>query len=138
MRNARPIFATDDRTLHDQFQFSPAVRAGDFIHISGVIGADEHGRAFARASDEYHATFRTIGRLLAVEGATTADIVALDSFHVSQDLIADLREFNAVRAQYMQAPHPAWTAIGVAMLGIAGARAEVRVTAYLGNTASAR
>lgn len=133
MRQARPIFANDDRALYDQFQFSPAVRAGGFIYISGVIGADAQGRAFASATDEYHATFRTIGRLLAVEGATMADIIALDSFHVSQDLIGDLRIFNEVRAQYMHAPHPAWTAIGVAVLGIPGARAEVRVTAYLGD-----
>ena len=79
-----------------------------------------------------------IGRLLAVEGATPADIVALDSFHVSKDLVADLLVFNEVRAQYMQAPHPAWTAIGVAALGIPGGRAEVKVTAFLGNASGGR
>jgi enamine deaminase RidA (YjgF/YER057c/UK114 family) len=138
MRHARPIFESDDHAIYDQFQFSPAVRAGAFIYISGVVGADARGEAFPDAVDEYHVTFRTIGRLLAVEGATMADIVALDSFHISKDLIADLRVFNEVRAQYMQAPHPAWTAIGVAALGIPGARAEVRVTAFLGNAGGSR
>jgi len=133
MRHARPIFASEDHALYDEFQFSPAVRAGAFIFISGVIGADEQGKAFADPVDEYHTTFRGIERLLAVEGATMADIVALDTFHVSKDLIADLRVFNEVRARYMQAPNPAWTAIGVALLAIPGARVEVRVTAFLGN-----
>lgn len=137
MRHARPIFTDDDRSLYDQFQFSPAVRAGGFIYISGVIGADPQGRAFVDPVDEYHATFRSIGRLLAVEGATFDDIVALDTFHVSRDLIGDLRVFNEVRTQYMQAPNPAWTAIGVAVLAIDGARAEVRVTAFLGNDGGA-
>ncbi|WP_197277232.1 Rid family hydrolase [Sphingomonas profundi] len=132
MRHARPVFECEERALYDAFQFSPAVRAGSFIYISGVIGADEKGRAFPDAEAEYHATFRTIAALLACEGATTADIVALDSFHVSGDLVADLHIFNAVRAGYMGVPHPAWTAIGVARLGITGARAEVRATAYLG------
>lgn len=138
MRHARQIFDGDDRALYDQFQFSPAVRAGAFIYISGVIGTDAQGKACADPREEYHATFRAIGRLLAVEGATPADIVALDSFHVSKDLVADLLVFNEVRAQYMQAPHPAWTAIGVAALGIPGGRAEVKVTAFLGNASGGR
>lgn len=138
MRHARPIFESSNRELYDLFQFSPAVRSGPFIFISGVVGVDEQHCAFSAAKDEYHAIFVAIGKLLAVEGATMADIVALDSFHVSDDLIADLREFNEVRAQYMSAPHPAWTAIGVAGLAVPGARAEVRVTAYLGEGGGAR
>ena len=138
MRHARPVFENDNHAIYDQFQFSPAVRAGAFVYISGVVGADERGKAFPSAVDEYHVTFRTIGRLIAVEGATMADIVAIDSFHVTKDLIADLRVFNEVRALYMQAPHPAWTAIGVAALGIPGARAEVRVTAFLGDAGASR
>lgn len=136
MRHARPIFTSEDHAVYDEFQFSPAVRAGAFIYISGVIGVDAQGQSFADPVDEYHATFRTIERLLAVEGATLADIVALDTFHVSKDLVPDLRVFNEVRTRYMQAPHPAWTAIGVAMLAVPGARAEVRVTAFLGNASA--
>ncbi len=138
MRHARPVFADDQREIYDLFQFSPAIRAGGHIIISGVVGADETGKPFANSVDEYHVTFRTIAHLLAAEGATMADIIALDSFHVAADLVAELRVFNEVRAQYMSAPHPAWTAIGVANLGIPGARAEVKVTAYLGDEGKGR
>lgn len=122
--------------MYDLFQFSPAVKAGPFIFISGVIGADARGWALPSAEEEFHAAFRTISALLEQAGATTADVVALDSFHVSDDLRGDMRVFNTVRAEYMSAPHPAWTAIGVSKLAVPGARAEVRVTAYLGQGAA--
>lgn len=133
MRNAKAIFGNSNREVFDLFGVSPAVRAGPFIFISGVLGLDANGVAFKDPSDEYHAAFRTIVDLLAAEGATTADIVALDSFHVTDDLMADSQIFTQVKAQYMSAPHPACTGIGVASLGAPGARAEIRVTAYLGD-----
>lgn len=132
MRHARPIFMKQGREIYDHFQLSPAVRAGPFIIISGVIGRDASDQALPGEEDEYHAAFRMIGELLAEEGATFSDIVALDTYHVGDDLSAGLVVFNKVREQYMSAPHPAWTALGIAAIGIAGARAEIRVTAYLG------
>lgn len=133
MRHAKAVFADEHRKVFDMFQYSPAVKAGPYVYISGVIGADERGCAFDTPEAEYHAAFQTILKLLDASGATAADIISLDSFHVTDDLIREMRTFNQVRADYMSAPHPAWTAIGVCSIAVPGARAEIKVTAYLGN-----
>lgn len=117
---------------YEKYRYGPAVRAGGFIFLSGVIGCNADGSACATAAEEYHAAFRQIVETLAEFGATMADVIAIDSFHVSTDLRKDILEMTQVRAHYMDAPHPTTTGIGVASLAIAGARAEIKVTAYIG------
>ncbi len=132
MRNAEAIFLQGDRSVFDGIGFSPAVRAGPFIFISGVIATDDGGKVFEKIEDEFCAAFDNIVDLLGAAGATMADIVAFDTFHVTDKLLPDLYAFNEARKKYMGAPHPAWTAIGVTSLAIRGARVEMRVTAYIG------
>ncbi len=136
MRNAEAIFAPGDRSVFDALRFSPAVRAGPFIFISGVIGTREGRKPFDDITSEFVSAFDTIVALLGAAGATLADIVAFDTFHVTDNLLNDLYKFNEVRERYMTAPHPAWTAIGVASLARPGAHAEIRVTAYTGPAAT--
>ncbi len=126
------FFADGDRLVFDAIRFSPAVKAGPFIFISGVIGSQKGSRPFKDIGDEFRAAFDDIVELLAAAGSTVGDIVALDTFHVTDNFLDDLHKFNEVRENDMGAPHPAWTAIGVKSLAIPGAHAEIRVTAYVG------
>lgn len=131
MRNARAIIPSP-KPAFDQYRFSPAVAAGDFIFVSGVVGRGADGKATATPAEEYHAAFKEMQETLAAAGASLADIVALDTFHVSNNLREDLEVFTEVRAQYFDAPHPCLTAICVASLAVPGARVEIRATAYVG------
>jgi enamine deaminase RidA (YjgF/YER057c/UK114 family) len=56
-----------------------------------------------------------------------ADIVEMTSFHT--DMPETLGTFMKVRDRSIQAPYPAWTAIGCTALAISGARVEIKVTA---------
>lgn len=131
MRNASPIFDGDDRTTYDKFGYMPAVRAGPFVYIAGVVGLDDEGKPIDDPVEEYRAIFRTTERLLQAAGTTMADVITLDSFHVTNDLMSEIPLFLQARTEFME-PHPSWTAVSVSGLAVPGARAEVKATAFLG------
>ena len=68
--------------------FYPAVRAGDFIFISGQVAKDPEGNMICGTiEEEAQATIDAIRRILAEEGATLADVVRVTTY------LADARDF---------------------------------------------
>ena len=56
--------------------FHPAVRAGDFIFVSGQVAKDAEGNMISGTiEEETRGTIEAIRRILAEEGATLFDIV---------------------------------------------------------------
>jgi 2-iminobutanoate/2-iminopropanoate deaminase len=78
--------------------FHPAVRAGDFIFVSGQVPKDEKGNMFAGSiEDETRWTIESIKRILALDGAGLADVVKVTAY------LEDARNFgryNKVFAEY--------------------------------------
>ena len=78
--------------------FHPAVRAGDFIFVSGQVAKDENGNMCAgNIEDETRWTIEGIKRILALEGADLSDVVKVTVF------LEDARNFgryNKVFAEY--------------------------------------
>jgi len=125
---------------YDEFKYAPARRAGDFLYISGVIAGprgnpDRSPEAF---KDYARLAFRQIGAVLKAEGLTFADVVMINTFHVwdgpgfkgTRD-----EQFNALAAvkdEFMQAPHPAWTAVGTTGLLADDGVVEIQMIAYAG------
>jgi 2-iminobutanoate/2-iminopropanoate deaminase len=69
--------------------FYPAVRAGDFIFVSGQVPKDADGNMICGTIEqETLATIEAIGRILAEEGATLADVVRVTTY------LADVRDFG--------------------------------------------
>jgi reactive intermediate/imine deaminase len=69
--------------------FHPAVRAGDFIFVSGQVAKDENGTMIAGTiEDETRGTIESIKRILAEEGATLADVVRVTTY------LEDTRDFG--------------------------------------------
>src|SRR5258708_4249112 len=69
--------------------FHPAVRAGDFIFVSGQVGKDADGNMVdGTIEDETRATIETIRRGLAEGGATPADRVRVTTH------LGDTRDFG--------------------------------------------
>jgi enamine deaminase RidA (YjgF/YER057c/UK114 family) len=128
MSTHEPIVPPGHEAAYERFHFAPAVRAGDTILVSGVIGRGADGTVPADPLDEYRAAFVQIGVVLAAAGADHGDIVEITSFHT--DLPATMREFAQAKDEAIGRPFPAWTAVGVSALMAAGARAEIRVTAH--------
>ncbi|MFD2184738.1 RidA family protein [Rhodoplanes azumiensis] len=69
--------------------FHPAVRAGDFIFVSGQVAKDENGNMLSGTIEEETAgTIESIRRILAEEGATLADVVRVTTY------LEDTRDFG--------------------------------------------
>jgi 2-iminobutanoate/2-iminopropanoate deaminase len=69
--------------------FHPAVRAGDFIFISGQVAKDADGNMISGTIEaETAGTIESIKRILAEEGATLADVVRVTTY------LDDARDFG--------------------------------------------
>lgn len=123
------VLTEADRNTYDNFHFAPAVVSGGLLLCSGQIGAGADGKVPEDAAEEFRNAWRAIGRVLAAAGLGYEDIVELTSYHV--DLPAHMRAFMAVKDEFLAAPWPAWTAIGITSLAARGARAEIRVIAAM-------
>lgn len=69
--------------------FHPAVRAGDFVYVSGQVPKDAGGNMVAGTIEvETRATLEAIRRVLAEAGCTLADVVKVTAF------LEDARDFG--------------------------------------------
>jgi len=94
-RNIRAIGAKNPN-----LPFYPAVRAGDFIFVSGQVAKDADGKMLDGTIEEETAgTIESIKRVLAQDGATLADVVKVTAY------LADARDFgryNRVFAEHFK------------------------------------
>jgi 2-iminobutanoate/2-iminopropanoate deaminase len=69
--------------------FHPAVRAGDFIFVSGQVAKDADGNMIhGSIEEETKGTIETIQRVLAADGAMLADVVRVTTY------LEDTRDFG--------------------------------------------
>lgn len=129
MANHEAIVPAGSEDGYQRFQFAPAVRTGNTIYVSGVIGSGPDGSVPDDPGEEFAAAFTQLAATLAEAGATMADVVELTSFHV--EMGSTLGKFMKAKGAVMGEPFPAWTAIGCTELAIPGARAEVKATAVI-------
>ncbi len=80
--------------------FHPAVRAGDYIFVSGQVAKDPDGNMISGTiEDETAGAIESIKRILAEEGATLADVVRVTTY------LEDTRDFgryNKVFAEHFK------------------------------------
>lgn len=124
----QPIVPPGAERAYDKLHFAPAVRVGDTVHVSGVIGTGPDGAASADPDAQFDQAFANLADTLAAFGATLADVAEMTSFHVG--LQQHLRAFMKAKDRALPAhpPSPAWTAIGVVELAVPGALVEIRAT----------
>jgi enamine deaminase RidA (YjgF/YER057c/UK114 family) len=112
------------KAASETYQFSPAVRIGNQILISGIVGVDGEGRLPPDFRSQAENVFTTLEAILNEARATLDDVASLNSYHVG-DMHSQLRELVAIKATRIQSPHPIWTGVGVAQLGVPGALLEI-------------
>lgn len=128
--NTAAIVPEGTQALYENWHFAPAVRSGDLLFLSGIIGADEQLQVSADPEAQFVQVFETMAHTLKSAGADFGHIIELTSYHV--DLHAHFATFTAVKDRYLKEPYPAWTAIGVSELLLPNAVVEVKATARLG------
>ena len=143
--DGRRVVFTDDvpasRTGYNSpWQFSHAIRAGDFVHISGIIiGASQDDTLpidMDRFREHTEAAFETIEAFLDTADAGLAGMVKINTFHVLDGEATELtiaeqsRVIAETKAKYAVEPHPAWTAVGTTGLFSPRGIVEIEMVVY--------
>lgn len=108
--------------------FCHAVIAGDFIYVSGTLGALPNSMTLVDGGTgpETTQTMRNIETILHACGATLADVVKVNVFLADMDTFA---EMNEAYLSVMGADPPARITVGRAELAL-GAAVEIDCVAY--------
>ena len=116
----------------DKFTFSPAVRAGNLLYISGMTAADEKGQLVGPGDivrqTEY--IFDKIGRILAAAGADFSNVVETTDYYLTLEGYAQTASVR--KKVFGGPPYPAATGVQVAGLIRPGALIEIKAVAVLG------
>ncbi len=123
------VIPSEMKAMYDNFHFAPAVKDGDRLFCSGVIGIGPDGKAPSDPEMQFTQAFESLKSVLTAAGASFGDIVDLTTFHVG--LQANIRTFTKVKDRYVSAPYPAWTAIGITELAFPGGLVEIKAVARL-------
>ena len=109
--------------------FSPAVRAGGFVFVSGQASVDDAGKIVPDTfQGEFRRSLENARRILAAAGLTFADVVQVRSY---VDNPADLPEYNHLYREYFADPFPART---TTVNGLGGAlKYEIDLVAFAGD-----
>jgi enamine deaminase RidA (YjgF/YER057c/UK114 family) len=116
-------------------KYSPAVKAGNQVFLSGVMATDfEHGLAPEAQTDprrpfhelpitrQIHCIYPQIRTLLEAAGSSLDNIVRLDQFFTGRDVV---KGYFPARDVYLTRDRPASTAVEMDALPVADAVAEV-------------
>ncbi|MBM0108799.1 RidA family protein [Steroidobacter sp. S1-65] len=125
----KPQFLNSPRALELDRPFSEAVRAGDFLFLSGAIGEDPAtGKLPAGGiQPEARQTLKNVKSVLEANGASLDDVVKCTVFLAD---IAEWPAFNTVYREFFKKPFPARSALAASGLAM-NARVELECIAYV-------
>jgi len=111
--------------------YSPVRRVSDWVITSGQVGiaTDDQGKAAlvpGGTVPQLRQALRNVAEVLAIEGATLADVVKTTLYLVD---MSDFAAVNEVWVEYFSDNRPTRSAVAVAALPI-GAHVEVEAWAY--------
>lgn len=113
-----------------RYTFSPAVRAGNLLFISGTTATDERGELVAPGDivEQTRVILGKFRRLLEAAGGGMEHVVQTTEYVTTTERY---RETAAVRREFFRAPYPTATGVIVAGLLREGAVIEISAVAVL-------
>ena len=115
---------------YETWHFAEATCVGRTIWVSGQRGFDERDQIANDPAIQARVAFRQLERTLRDAGATMDDIVCLTTYHTN---MADLDAFRAVKDEFIRAPYPSWTILGVTALASPDMVVEITAIAVAGS-----
>lgn len=89
--------------------FSPAVRVGERLFVSGQASVDHSGQIVSDGfAGEMRRSLENVQKILSAAGLDLSDVVQTRNYLGGQD---DLTEFNRIYSEFFRPPHPARTTI---------------------------
>lgn len=123
-----PAYPAGRHQLYDAHGYSPAIKSGDFLFVSGQVGSRDDGSPEPDYEAQVRLAFKNLKATLAAAGATLDDVVDVTSFHTDPE--TQFEPFLALKSEaFPEKPYPNWTAIGVNWL--AGFDFEIKVIARI-------
>jgi 2-iminobutanoate/2-iminopropanoate deaminase len=112
--------------------YSPAMRLGDYLYISGQVPLDSSGKTVGPGDPvaQTRQCFENIKELVEAAGGTMDDVFWLTSY------VTDIRVFVEhphIRTEYFSPPYPASTVVQISSLAQTGWMIEIEARAYLGS-----
>ncbi len=111
--------------------YSPAVRAGPFVFVSGQVPRDRRTGELTEGgvTDQSRKVLDNLLEVLQAAGAGPQHVVSVTVYLADEE---DWTEFNEVYKTVFTAPYPSRTAVGARLRGIL---VEVSAVAYVGDSA---
>ena len=128
---AAPVVVAPESAVIGDLPFSPAVRAGDFVFLSGAIGT-RPGTTELVSDDVAEQTAQTMDNLetvLRAGGADLGDVVKCTVFLVD---MADYAAMNQAYAAVWPGSPPARSTVAGSGLAL-GAKVEIECIAFVGD-----
>jgi 2-iminobutanoate/2-iminopropanoate deaminase len=109
--------------------YSPAVRAGDSIYVSGQVPVDPatNQPVLGDIRQETRQVLNNIARILEGCGSSRSDVVKVQVYLTD---VKDFAAMNEVYTEFFGEAKPARTTIGVAALPLPKAKVEIDAIAY--------
>jgi len=128
------VFPANGRhALYDAHRYSPAIRSGDLLFVSGQVGSRDDGSPEPVFEDQVRRAFANLRAVLAAAGCTFDDVVDVTTFHTDPE--GQIETVMKVRGDAIgEPPYPNWTAVGVTWL--AGFDFEIKVIARIPGAAA--
>ena len=113
--------------------YTDAVRFGNLLFLSGMVGVDAQGRVIGKGDvvAQAGATFENMQRILEAEGASFADVLKVTVYLRN---VEDRARINPVRAEFFGDARPASTLVEVSKLVAPELLIEVEAVAGLPGT----
>jgi len=122
------VFPARPHALYAEHGYSPAIRSGDLLFVSGMVGAREDGTPEPELAAQIQLAFDNLRGVLEGAGCTFADVVDATLFLVDPAASAGLM-IEALRRAFPDDPPPNATVVGVTWL--AGFQFEIKVIARI-------
>ena len=122
------VFPANPHALYAHHRYSPAIRSGGFLFVSGQVGARADGSPEPDLEAQVRLAFDNLNGVLAAAGLTFDDVVDTTLFMVDPDAIFET-VWRVLPDYWGEPPFSNITATGVTWL--AGFRFEIKVIAKL-------
>ncbi len=127
------VFPAGRQALYEKNRYSPAVRSGGFLFVSGQVGSREDGSPEPDPDTQVRRAFDNLNAVLHAAGCAFEDVVDVTVFIVDPE--KRFESIWSVAQEYWgTAPYPNVTAVGVTWLY--GFQFEIKVIARIPDRAA--
>ena len=121
--------STHRHALYDKYLYSPAIRSGDLLFVSGQVGSRDDSSPEPTLEGQVRRAFDNLNAILAAAGCSFDDVIDVTVFLVNPEQTFEKVWPIVVSEYWGSAPHPTLTGIGVTWLY--GFDFEIKVVAKL-------